>query len=66
MSVGEVGNPILDGQLHYPSPVDIDRPLNEDGTVGKPVKDIRRGETRHNLKGRNQLGLNYSNTSKYT
>ena len=29
MRVGEVGNPRLNGQLHYPSPTDIDRSLNE-------------------------------------
>ena len=39
MSVGEVSNPSLNGQLHYPPPADIDRPLNE--AAADKIRDYR-------------------------
>jgi hypothetical protein len=37
---GSRANPILNGQLHYPRPTDIDRPLNE-ATVVDKIRDYR-------------------------
>ena len=36
---GRTSNPSLDGQLHYPRPTDIDRPLNE--AAADKMRDCR-------------------------